>query len=221
MQSEQGPSPQAATLSLPARIAVAVTVGVVAVGALLHLGMVFLHVAPSNTLSKEHASAVSDYVYPEFEQNWKLFAPDPLQQNVHVQARAEVRKPDGSTETTGWVDLTAMDVADMRHNPLPSHSQQNELRRAWGYYSDNHSDQNQTTPISANDLSGTYLNTILAKRLGTRLNGGTVVRVQGRAATTTVARPSWSGESVDTTTQYRELPWWTVPTAPAGQENAS
>lgn len=208
-------------MSLPARTAVAVTVGVVAVGALFHLGMVFLHVAPSNTLSKQHASAVSHYVYPEFEQNWKLFAPDPLQQNVHVQARAEVRKPDGSTETTGWVDLTAMDVADMRHNPLPSHSQQNELRRAWGYYSDTHADQNQTTSGDSNDLSGTYLNTILAKRLGHRLNGGTVVRVQGRAATTVVARPSWSGESVDTTTQYRELPWWTVPTAPAGQEKAS
>ncbi|MDD1056927.1 DUF5819 family protein [Streptomyces cocklensis] len=197
------------------------TVGVVAVGALFHLGMVFLHVAPSNTLSKQHASAVSDYVYPEFEQNWKLFAPDPLQQNIHVQARAEVRKPDGGTETTGWVDMTAMDVADMRHNLLPSHSQQNELRRAWGYYTDTHNDQNQPTSGNGSDLSSTYLSNILAERLGPRLNGGAVVRIQARAATTTVARPSWSGESVDTTTQYRELPWWIVPTAPAGQENAS
>lgn len=221
MQSEQRPTRQVATLSLPARISVAVTVGVVAVGALFHLGMVFLHVAPSNTLSKQHASAVSDYVYPEFEQNWKLFAPDPLQQNVHVQARAEVRKPDGSTETTGWVDMTARDVADMRHNPLPSHSQQNELRRAWGYYTDTHNDQNQPSSGNGSDLSSTYLNNILAERLGPVLNGGTVVRIQARAATTTVARPSWSGESVDTTTQYRELPWWIVPTAPAGQENAS
>lgn len=221
MQSEQRPSRQVAALSLPARISVAVTVGVVAVGALFHLGMVFLHVAPSNTLSKQHASAVSDYVYPEFEQNWKLFAPDPLQQNIHVQARAEVRKPDGGTETTGWVDMTAMDVADMRHNLLPSHSQQNELRRAWGYYTDTHNDQNQPTSGNGSDLSSTYLSNILAERLGPRLNGGAVVRIQARAATTTVARPSWSGESVDTTTQYRELPWWIVPTAPTGQENAS
>ncbi|SHL61496.1 DUF5819 family protein [Actinacidiphila paucisporea] len=221
MQSEQGDKPQAATLSLPARITVAVTVGVVAVGALFHLGMVFLHVAPSNTLSKQHATAVSDYVYPEFEQNWKLFAPDPLQQNIHVQARAEVRKAGGGTETTGWVDLTATDVADMRHNPVPSHSQQNELRRAWGYYSDTHNDQNQSTGSGGSDLSSSYLQNIVAGRLGPRLNGGTVVRIQARAATTSVARPTWSGESVDTTTQYRELPWWTVTTAPAGQENAS
>jgi hypothetical protein len=221
MESEQGPPPQVAALSLPARIAVAVTVGVVAVGALFHLGMVFLHVAPSNTLSKQHATAISDYVYPEFEQNWKLFAPDPVQQNNHVQARAEVRKPDGSTQTTGWVDMTAIDVADMRHNPLPSHTEQNELRRAWGYYTDTHNDQNQPTAGSGSDLSGSYLQNILAGRLGHTLNGGTVVRIQARGATTAVARPTWSGESVDTTTQYRELPWWTVTTAPAGQEKAS
>jgi hypothetical protein len=221
MESEQGAPPQAAALSLPARIAVAVTVGVVAVGALFHLGMVFLHVAPSNTLSKQHATAVSDYVYPEFEQNWKLFAPDPVQQNNHVQARAEVREPDGSTQTTGWVDLTGMDVADMRHNPLPSHTEQNELRRAWGYYTDTHNDQNQPTAGNGSDLSGSYLRNILQQRLGRTLNGGTVVRIQARGATTAVARPTWSGESVDTTTQFRELPWWTVTTAPAGQENAS
>ena len=58
--------------------------------------MVFLHVAPSNTLSKEHAAAVNDYIYPEFEQNWKLFAPDPLQQNIHVEARADIRGPSGT-----------------------------------------------------------------------------------------------------------------------------
>ncbi|WP_327289874.1 DUF5819 family protein [Streptomyces sp. NBC_01198] len=221
MESEQGPPPQVAALSLPARIAVAVTVGVVAVGALLHLGMIFLHVAPSNTLSKQHATAVSDYVYPEFEQNWKLFAPDPVQQNNHVQARAEVRKPDGSTQTTGWVDMTGIDVADMRHNPLPSHTEQNELRRAWGYYTDTHNDQNQPTAGSGSDLSSSYLENILAGRLGHTLNGGTVVRIQARGATTAVARPTWSGESVDATTQYRELPWWTVTTTPAGQEKSS
>ena len=56
MESTQGPPPQVATLSLPARITVAVTVGAVAVAALYHLAMGVLHVAPSNTLSKEHAT---------------------------------------------------------------------------------------------------------------------------------------------------------------------
>ncbi|WP_328914817.1 MULTISPECIES: DUF5819 family protein [unclassified Streptomyces] len=219
--TEEGPPPQGAALSLPARITVAVTVGAVVVAALYHLAMVFLHVAPSNTLSKEHATTVSDYIYPEFEQNWKLFAPDPLQQNVHVQARAEVRKPGGEVETTGWVDLTGMDVAAMRHNPVPSHSQQNELRRAWGFYTDTHDTQEQPTSGDRSDLSRTYLQNILERRFGPRLNGGTVVRVQARAATTPVPQPSWIAGSSDTSTQYRELPWWIVSTTSSGQENAS
>lgn len=221
MESEEGSTPQVATLSLPARITVAVTVGAVAVGALLHLGMVFLHVSPSNTLNTEHAAAVSDYIYPEFEQNWKLFAPDPVQQNNHVQARAEIRKPDGSTQTTGWVDLTAMDVAAMRHNPIPSHADQNMLRRAWGYYTDTHNDQGQPTSGNGSDFSDTYLRNIIAERLGSHLNGGTVVRIQARGAVTPVAKPSWDGQAPAPTTTYRELPWWTLPAAPAGQEKAS
>ncbi|NUP37459.1 MAG: hypothetical protein HOY76_10710 [Streptomyces sp.] len=221
MESEEGSPPQVATLSLPARIAVAVTVGAVAVGALFHLGMVFLHVSPSNTLNTQHATAVREYIYPEFEQNWKLFAPDPVQQNNHVQARAEVRRPDGSTVTTGWVDMTAMDVSAMRHNPLPSHTNQNELRRAWGYYTDTHNDQNQSNSGGGSDLSSDYLRNIIADRFGPRVDGGTVVRIQARGAVTPVARPGWSGQSVDGTTTYRELPWWTIPAAPAGQEKSS
>ncbi|BBA98769.1 hypothetical protein RVR_5089 [Actinacidiphila reveromycinica] len=211
MGPTEGPPPNVAGLSLPGRIAVAVVVGAVAVGALFHLGMVFLYVAPSNTLSKEHAAAVNDYIYPEFEQNWKLFAPDPLQQNVHIQARAEVSRPDGGTGTTGWVDLTGMDIAAMRHDPVPSHAQQNELRRAWGYYTDTHDAQEQPTNAVGGDLSRTYLQRIIQSRFGTKLNGGTVVRVQARAATTPVGQPTWSVSGAATpTTEYRTLPWWVV-----------
>ncbi|WP_329134218.1 DUF5819 family protein [Streptomyces sp. NBC_01476] len=233
MQSTQGPPPRVAALSLPGRIAVAATVGAVTVGALLHLGMVFLHVAPSNTLSKEHATAVNDYIYPEFEQNWKLFAPDPLQQNVHIQARAEVRKPGGAVVATGWVDMTGMDISAMRHDPIPSHTQQNELRRAWGFYTDTHDQQEQPTASNRSEISREYLQRILQKRFGPRLNGGDVVRIQARAATTPVPQPSWIAGSTATSTQYRVLPWWNVDSAPAsgsapatsttpsGQETAS
>ncbi|MYS18788.1 hypothetical protein GA0115240_101216 [Streptomyces sp. DvalAA-14] len=221
MESMQGPPPRVAALSLPGRIAVAVTVGVVSVAALLHLAMVFLHVAPSNTLSKEHAAAVSDYIYPEFEQNWKLFAPDPLQQNIHVEARAEVRQPGGALKTTGWVDMTGMDIAAMRHDPLPSHTQQNELRRAWGFYTDTHDQQEQPNAGDRSDMSRDYLQRILQDRFGSRLDGGDVVRIQARAATTQVPQPSWAAGATSSSAEYRTLPWWTVSAASAGQENAS
>ncbi|MFC4034218.1 DUF5819 family protein [Streptomyces polygonati] len=196
-------------------------VGAVTVGALFHLAMVFLHVAPSNTLSKEHAAAVSDYIYPEFEQNWKLFAPDPLQQNIHVEARAEVRRPGGAVQTTAWVDMTGEDIAAMRHDPLPSHTQQNELRRAWGYYTDTHDQQEQPNAGDRSDMSRAYLQNILQDRFGRRLNGGDVVRIQARAATTQVQQPPWIAGATSTSPEYRTLPWWSVDTTPAGQENAS
>src|SRR5882757_2959499 len=222
MESTQGPQPpRVASLSLPARLVVAATVGAVTVGALFHLAMVFLHVAPSNTLSREHATLVNDYIYPEFEQNWKLFAPDPLQQNIHVQARAEVRKPDGSLETTGWVDMTAIDIAAMRHNPIPSHTEQNELRRAWSFYSDTHNDQEQATSGDRSTMSSTYLLRILEERFGPKLNGGDVTHIQARAATTPVPQPSWIVSTSTGGTQYRLLPWWPVTTTGSGQENAS
>jgi len=120
-----------AALSLRYQIGAALAVAVVAVAALVHLGMVFLHVAPSNTLTKQHGKAIDEWIYPEFEQNWKLFAPNPLQQNIAVQVRADVRTADGTTRTTGWYDLSAEDGAAIDGNPLPSHTQQNEVRRAW------------------------------------------------------------------------------------------
>lgn len=221
MESTQGPPPRVTSLSLPGRLVVAMTVGAVTVGALFHLAMVFLHVAPSNTLSQEHATLVNDYIYPEFEQNWKLFAPDPLQQNIHVQARAEVRKPDGSFETTGWVDMTAMDIATMRHDPIPSHTQQNELRRAWSFYADTHNDQERATAGDRSAMSSTYMRRILENRFGPKLNGGDVVRIQARVATTPVPQPSWVASTATGGTQYRVLPWWTATAASSGQESAS
>jgi len=196
-------------LPTPARIVVAVALGVVTVLVAVHLAMVFLHVAPSNTLSRQYGSAVDEYVYPEFEQNWKLFAPNPLQQNVAVHARAEVRRPDGTTERTGWVDLSAMDGEKIRGNPFPSHTVQNELRRAWDFFTGSHGDDNRPNGLRG-ELSEEYLRRIVMLRFGPELNGGEVRRVQVRSATTPVAPPPWSDEGIDTKTTYRVLPWWPV-----------
>ncbi|MFC0596880.1 DUF5819 family protein [Streptomyces palmae] len=196
-------------LSLPAQLVVAVAAAAVAVFAAVHLAMVFLHVAPSNTISKNHGKTVDDYIYPEFEQNWKLFAPNPLQQNVAVQVRAEVHRPDGGNGATPWRDLTAEDGAAIRHNLLPSHSQQNELRRAWDFYQGSHDVQDQ--PIGRRGvLFGQYLRRIVMLRIGTEEGGGTVRRIQVRVASTPVTPPPWNKEKLDTRTVYRVLPWWTV-----------
>jgi hypothetical protein len=175
--------------------------------------MVFLHVAPSNTVTKQHGRAIDEWIYPEFEQNWKLFAPNPLQQNVDVQVRAQVRDPDGATTETGWYDLSALDGAAIDGNPLPSHTQQNELRRAWDFYISTHDNTNRPAGMRG-DLSERYLRRVVTLRLDRERAGGAravVERVQVRSRTTNVRPPKWSEEQVSDKPVLRELPWWTVP----------
>ncbi|MFD7555734.1 DUF5819 family protein [Streptomyces sp. NPDC059835] len=201
-----------AGLSPRFRVVAALALGVVAVAACAHLALVFLHVAPSNTLSKRHAKTIDAWIYPEFEQNWKLFAPNPLQQNIAVQVRAEVRTAGGELVTTDWRDLSAEDGAAIRHSLLPSHTEQNELRRAWDFFTGSHDDDNRPNG-ERGELSEQYLRRIALDRLTPRLvdrEGGRLLRVQMRSATTAVAAPEWSDETTDTQTYYRELPWWTV-----------
>ncbi|MFB7993591.1 DUF5819 family protein [Streptomyces sp. NPDC056002] len=205
-------------LSLRYQIAAACALVVVALVACAHVAMVFLHVAPSNTVSKQYGRAVDGWIYPEFEQNWKLFAPNPLQQNIAVQARAEVRTAGGGSRTTGWYDLSARDGADIDGNLLPSHTQQNELRRAWDFYVSAHDSENRPNGLRG-QLSERYIRRIVVLRLshedGLTAGGkqATIARVQVRSRTTNVAPPPWSDEKVDSKPLYREVPWWTVTVA--------
>ncbi|MET9967600.1 DUF5819 family protein [Streptomyces sp. NPDC006356] len=201
-----------AALSLRYQIGAALALAVVAIAVCVHIGMVFLHVAPPNTVTKQHGKAIDDWIYPEFEQNWKLFAPNPLQQNIAVQVRAEVDTADGRTRTTGWYDLSAQDGRAIDGNLLPSHTQQNELRRAWDFFVATHDAQNRPVGLRG-ALSETYLRRIVELRLD-RANaageGGVVERVQVRSRTTNVRPPKWSDEQVSDKPTDRMLPWWSI-----------
>ncbi|WP_405518680.1 DUF5819 family protein [Streptomyces canus] len=201
-----------AALSLRYQIGVALALAVVAVAVCVHIGMVFLHVAPENTVTKQHGRAVDDWVYPEFEQNWKLFAPNPLQQDIAVQVRARIRSADGGSRTTGWYDLSAQDGRAIDGNPLPSHTQQNELRRSWDLFVATHDADNRPVGLRGT-LSQTYLRRIVVLRLDrddATAPGDVLVSVQVRSRTTNVPPPKWSDEKVSVQPVYRELPWWAV-----------
>ncbi|MCI3274766.1 DUF5819 family protein [Streptomyces cylindrosporus] len=204
-----------AALSPRYQIGAALALAVVAVTVCVHIGMVFLSIAPSNTVTKKHGKAVDDWVYPEFEQNWKLFAPNPLQQNIAVQVRAEVKEADGGVRTTGWYDLSAEDGRAIDANPVPSHTQQNELRRAWDFFLATHDGNNRATGMRGT-LSESYLRRIVVMRLGrddAAGNGGAITQVQVRSRTTNVAPPKWSAEKISDKPMYRVLPWWPVSAA--------
>ncbi|MFI8824274.1 DUF5819 family protein [Streptomyces sp. NPDC053431] len=213
------PRPQTgiAALSMPYQVVAAVALAVVGVFACVHLAMVFLHVAPSNTLTKRHGEAVDDWVYPEFEQNWKLFAPNPLQQNISVEVRAEIAGADGGRRTTGWIDLSAQDTARIRGSLLPSHTEQNELRRAWDFYLNSHTDDHRPNGLRG-ELSERYMRRIVMLRLDPEKLGGSVEKIQLRSATRAVPPPAWSTEKADTEPAFRTCPWWRITAAdrPAG-----
>lgn len=208
------PAPRTGIAALSPRYqaVAALALALIAVTACVHVGMLFLHVAPANTVTKQHGQAVDDWIYPEFEQNWKLFAPNPMQQNIAVQARAEMRTDGGTTRTTGWYDLSARDGAAIDGNLLPSHTQQNELRRAWDFYVGAHDAQNRPRGLRG-ELSERYIRRIVMMRVereGPLGGGATIERVQVRSRTTNVPPPEWSDEKVTTKPVLRQLPWWSV-----------
>lgn len=197
-----------AGLSLPYQVVAALALSLIGLLACTQVAMVFLHVAPSNTLTKEHGKTIDRWIYPEFEQNWKLFAPNPLQQNVAVHVRAEVVDADGR-RTTRWMNLTHEDAKGIRGNLFPSHVDQNELRRGWDFYINSHDSENRPNGLRG-DLSERYVRRIAMLRLSERDYGGTIERIQLRSATSSIAPPPWSTEKISTKPVYRVLPWWTV-----------
>ncbi|MFD8688024.1 DUF5819 family protein [Streptomyces sp. NPDC059651] len=197
-----------AGLSYPYQVVAAVALSLIGLIACIQLAMVFLHVAPSNTLTKQHGEAVDQWIYPEFEQNWKLFAPNPLQQNIAVHVRAEISGPD-KRRTTPWMSLSGEDGKAIRGNLLPSHVQQNELRRGWDFYIGSHDSQNRANGLRGR-LSEQYVRRIVMLRLSEHDYGGDILRIQVRSEVRSVAAPAWSNEKISTKPSYRVLPWWTV-----------
>ncbi|MFB7913634.1 DUF5819 family protein [Streptomyces sp. NPDC056061] len=207
-----------AALSPPYQIAAAIALSVIGLVACGHLAMIFLYVSPSNTLTKQHGEAVNEWIDPEFERNWKLFAPNPLQQNVAIHVRSVVVSADGE-RTTPWMSLSAEDSKAIRGNFLPSHVQQNELRRGWDFYLSHHDRENRANGLRG-ELSERYMRRLAMLRLSEHDYGGTIERIQLRSEVRTVAAPPWSNEQVSTEPSYWELPWWTVTEAdlPEGAE---
>lgn len=175
-----------------------------------HLVAVFLTVAPANSLSQRYQSQIDAYVYPEFEQNWELFAPNPLQSDVAVEVRVRTLRPDGDSLQSGWINLTAQDLARIHDNPAPSHADQNLLRRAWDYYTSWHNQSDGASLGSGGPLSQEYLERIALQRIGRDWDGDPVTDLQVRSASSPVTGPAWTGAPRTATTSYDLLAWWPV-----------
>lgn len=181
--------------------------------ALIHVLLVFLHVAPPNPLSQQYSRQVNAWVFPLFEQNWRLFAPDPESVNRQISARTMHTAPDGTAQVSGWFDLTAVDDSAVKHNPFPSHTAQNMLRRAWSSYLENHVGDDQ--PHSQRALmTQQYLTNIASDRVAAH-RGGSFESIQLRVVTVPIAAHAPAGGAgaaavAPRAADTRYLPWWKV-----------
>ncbi|MGV9265797.1 DUF5819 family protein [Kitasatospora sp. NPDC003701] len=210
MAEGTGAPPGGRAWSTPALAVLVLAAAVLVAGTGFFLAAVFLHVAPANTASREYREQVDGLVYPEFEQNWKLFAPNPLQQNVTLDARVRTVADGGATRTHDWTGLTARDIAAIRGNPAPSHADQNMLRRAWDFYEGSHSAQDDSPTNPRGKLAEQYLKRIALQRIGRSVDGERILQIEFRVTTATVPPPGWSGEAAPPAPKVRELPWWPV-----------
>lgn len=208
--SRQGPSkPPLLLLKAGTSAAVALCLAT----ALVHVLLVFLHVAPPNPLSRQYSRQVDAWVFPLFEQNWRLFAPDPESVNRQISARTMHTAPDGRVRVSGWFDLSGVDNSAVRHDVFPSHTAQNMLRRAWSSYLETHGGDDRPRSERALMMQK-YLTDIAADRI-TDHRGGTFESVQLRVITVPIAAPAegpgpGSSAAAPKSVETRYLPWWKV-----------
>jgi hypothetical protein len=179
---------------------------------LVHVVLVFFHVAPPNPASKRYSQQIDAWIYPLFEQNWRLFAPNPDSVNRQVLARTAHSGPHGSMRVSPWFDLTAVDIEAVKHHVFPSHTAQNLLRRAWASYVETHG-KDDTARSERAVMMQKYVNNIASDRIAEHRGdlGRDFDFIQLRVVTLPVAAPGFdAGDHPPKPVENRLLPWWKV-----------
>jgi Family of unknown function (DUF5819) len=174
--------------------------GIVAV----HLGATFLYNAPANPVAQKYAGPLRDWMTPLFTQNWQLFAPDPLSENIDVQARGSVA---GDGRVTAWRDLSASDVQATVDDAAPTQITLNALRNAVLEWLSTHDSSGDPTGPEAAIAQG-YLSNLAVDRLTAQI-GGRYSSIQVRLVFTLLPGPGRT--AAQTAPQARTLAWWELP----------
>jgi len=190
------------------RALVGAAVLVTGVLVVIQLTATFLFNAPSNLVSQRYSAQISWWMNPLLNQNWQLFAPNPISENLEVDARASVGP---SATVTPWLNLSAIDYAATLGNPAPSHLTMNAMRNAWREFTATHTSAG--LPIAGSPLAATaqaYLQSLVLRYLDPR-ESGAIDSVQVRFVITLLPGPGRS--AAQTAPQTQTLPWWLVTTS--------
>jgi hypothetical protein len=198
-------------LSRPVQLIVAGAVAACVSATMIHAVLMFLFVAPANTVSRLYQKQINAWVYPYFEQDWRLFAPNPQSVLQNVSARTMTTAAGGTARLGDWVDLIAVDDAAVRHDFFPSHTAQNMLRRAWSAYDEAQGADGQLSSPRALMLQQ-YLRNIAVQRV-TAHSHAPFSAIQLRVTTTLIPPPAPTGaggSAAEPASSVRLLPWWQV-----------
>lgn len=69
----------------------------------MHFALTALYVLPLNPVKAKEGQLINGYMQPLFTQNWQLFAPDPLSNNIYVFLQAQY----SNGEESEWYDLSS------------------------------------------------------------------------------------------------------------------
>ena len=207
---ESGVPPGFSALPLPLRATVGIAAALCVAVSLVHVLLVFLYVAPSNPVSQRYTKQVNAWVYPLFEQNWRLFAPDPQSVTLQISARTFQVSAGGTRQLSDWFDLTAVDDSAVSHNAFPSHTSQNMLRRAWDAYVASHGNDDRAFSERAAMLQK-YLRNIAVDRVSAHRHGA-FEYIELRVITRPIVAAGAGGHrpSAPAPIETRYLPWWKV-----------
>ena len=75
--------------------------------------MTILYIAPINPISLDLNPQISYYMEPLFQQNWRLFAPNPVSEERGLLVRARIKQADGNILETGFHDFTSPLIQDI------------------------------------------------------------------------------------------------------------
>lgn len=80
----------------------------------LHMLAVTLAAVPTNPVS-DAADAQLDYLTPFFGQNWRLFAPNPIDEDQNLLVQGAYLDGNGDVQSTPWIDWTSVEQDVIEH----------------------------------------------------------------------------------------------------------
>jgi hypothetical protein len=84
-----------------------------------HVTMIQLSNMPLSPLKLQYSDLIEHYVNPLFTQNWLLFAPQPLDEDIALMVRGRFKDPrTGRLQTTRWLNVTEPLIDAVRKNRL-------------------------------------------------------------------------------------------------------